>query len=155
MLNVKCQVVSNAKCQMSTAYVDPWDMLNNYCFHVYAQKWHMWNVKCQMSIVKCQVASVKCQMLMLILVTYWTTFVFMSMLKCGICEMSSVKCQMSSVKCQMWNVNCLCWSLGHAEQLLFSCLCSNVAVDGWKYQWFFLTASPCPVSGPIIELVPS
>ena len=26
-------------CQMSTAYVDPWDMLNNFCFHVYAQKW--------------------------------------------------------------------------------------------------------------------
>ena len=24
--------------QMSNAYVDPWDMLNNFCFHVYAQK---------------------------------------------------------------------------------------------------------------------
>ena len=23
---------------MSNAYVDPWDVLNNYCFHVYAQK---------------------------------------------------------------------------------------------------------------------
>ena len=23
---------------MSNAYVDPWDMLNNICFHVYAQK---------------------------------------------------------------------------------------------------------------------
>ena len=23
---------------MSNAYVDPWDMLNNFCFHVYAQK---------------------------------------------------------------------------------------------------------------------
>jgi len=22
---------------MSNAYVDPWDMLNNFCFHVYAQ----------------------------------------------------------------------------------------------------------------------
>ena len=21
-------------------------MLNNFCFHVYAQKWHMWNAKC-------------------------------------------------------------------------------------------------------------
>ena len=37
---VKCQV-SNVKCQMSNAQVDPWDMLNNFCFHVYAQKWHM------------------------------------------------------------------------------------------------------------------
>ena len=26
---------------MSNAYVDPWDMLINFCFHVYAQKWHM------------------------------------------------------------------------------------------------------------------
>ena len=22
---------------MSNAYVDPWDMLNNFCFHVYAE----------------------------------------------------------------------------------------------------------------------
>ena len=25
-------------CHMSNAYVDTWDMLNNFCFHVYAQK---------------------------------------------------------------------------------------------------------------------
>ena len=25
-------------CQVSNAYVDPWDMLNNFCFHAYAQK---------------------------------------------------------------------------------------------------------------------
>ena len=42
---VKCQV-SSIKCQMSNAYVDPWDMPNNFCFHVYAQNscfgmtWH-------------------------------------------------------------------------------------------------------------------
>ena len=82
--------------------------------------------------------------------TCWTTFVFMSMLKSDICQMSSVKCQVSSVKCHIssvkWQVSnvkcqmskwlclcmtchvkCLCWSLGHAEQLLFSCLCSKVA----------------------------
>ena len=23
--------------------VDPWDMMNNFYFHVYAQKWHMSN----------------------------------------------------------------------------------------------------------------
>ena len=34
-------------CQMSNAYFDPWDMLNNICFNVYAQ------VTCQMSSVKC------------------------------------------------------------------------------------------------------
>ena len=31
---VKCQL-SSVKCQV--AYVDPWDMLNNFCCHVYAQ----------------------------------------------------------------------------------------------------------------------
>ena len=39
------------QCQVSTAYVDPWDMLNNFCFHVYAQKWHMSSVKCQNAYV--------------------------------------------------------------------------------------------------------
>ena len=28
---------SHVICQIN-AYVDPWDMLNNFCFHVYAQK---------------------------------------------------------------------------------------------------------------------
>ena len=30
--------MSSVKCQMSKAYVDPWDTLNNFCFHVLAQK---------------------------------------------------------------------------------------------------------------------
>ena len=29
---------SHVTCHMSNAYVDPWDMLNNFCFDVYAQK---------------------------------------------------------------------------------------------------------------------
>ena len=89
----------------------------------------------------------------LILETCWTTFVFMSMLK--------------SVKLS----GCQVWSLGHAEQLLFSCqcskvsscqvvklsssipwdsghaeqmflcLCSNQTVYRRKWQWFFYTLS--------------
>ena len=62
-------------------------MLNNFCFHVYAQKW---------------------------------VFVIMS-----------------HVACHMSHVKCLSWSLGHAEQFLFSCLCSNIAVYGCKRQCFF------------------
>ena len=87
---------AHVTCHMSNAYayVDSWDMLNNFCFHVYAQKW---------------------------------VFVIMS----------HVACHMSHVTCDMSHVKCLGWSLGHAEQLLFSCLCSNVAVYGWKLQWFF------------------
>ena len=111
-----------------------WDMLNNLCFHVFAQKWvfvimshvtcdmshfacHMSHCACHMSYVKClcwslghaeqllfwcfcskvsicnyvtchmshvacHMSHVLCQMLMLILGTCWTIFVFMSMLKC-------------------------------------------------------------------------
>ena len=29
--------MSHVTCHMSNAYADPWDMLNNFCFHVYAQ----------------------------------------------------------------------------------------------------------------------
>ena len=88
--------LSHVTCYMWNAYVDPLDMLNNFCFHVYAQKW---------------------------------VFVIMS----------HVACHMSHVTCHMSYVKCLCWSLGHAEQFLFSCLCSNVAVYGWKRQCFYLT----------------
>ena len=28
----------NSKFKINNAYVDHWDMLNNFCFHVYAQK---------------------------------------------------------------------------------------------------------------------
>ena len=34
---VTCHM-SHVTCHMSNAYVDPWDMVNNFCFHVYAQK---------------------------------------------------------------------------------------------------------------------
>ena len=29
--------LSHFACHMSNAYVDPWDMQNNFCFHVHAQ----------------------------------------------------------------------------------------------------------------------
>ena len=36
MSHVTCRM-SHVTCLMSNAYVDPWDMLNNFCFYVYAQ----------------------------------------------------------------------------------------------------------------------
>ena len=33
MLHVTCRM-SHVTCLMSNAYVDPWDMLNNFCFHL-------------------------------------------------------------------------------------------------------------------------
>ena len=35
---------------------------------------------------------------------------------------------MSHFACHMSYVKCLCWSLGHAEQLLFSCVSSKVSI---------------------------
>ena len=93
-----------------------------------------------MSHVTLRMSHVICQMLMLILGTCWTTFVLMSMLKSEylwLCHISHFACHMSQCACHMSYVKCLCWSLGHAEQFLFSCLCSNVAVYGWKRQCFF------------------
>ena len=55
------------------------------------------------------------------LLTCWTTFVFMSMLKCGI----YVKCQLSNAHVDPW------------DMLNNFCLCSNVAVYGWKWHCFF------------------
>ena len=108
--------------------------------------------------------------------------------------MSHFACHMSPCACHM-SFKCLCVSLGHAEQLLFSCvsskvsicnyvtcrmshvtcLMSNAYVDPWdmlnnfcfhvyaemslfmgeNVNVFFLTATPSPVTTPIIELVPS
>ena len=106
-------------------------MLNNFCFDVFAQKWVfeiMSHATCCMSHVTLRMSLVICQMLMLILGTCWTTFVFMSMLK----SVSLSSCQVVKLS------SCQVWSLGHAEQVLFPCLCSKVAVYSWKWQSVFL-----------------
>ena len=67
MSHFACQMshvrhIAHVTCHMSNAYVDPWDMLNNFCSHVYAQKWAfviMSHVTCRMS----QLPHVTCQML--------------------------------------------------------------------------------------------
>ena len=85
--------------------LDMLNMLNSFCFHVYAQKW---------------------------------LFVIMSHVICD--HMSHFACHMSYIKWLWWflghvvtvtvtvPVTCLCWSLAHAEQFLFSCLCSKVNI---------------------------
>ena len=42
--------------------------------------------------------------------------------------MSHDTCHILPFTCHMLYVKCLCWSLGHAEQLLFSCLYSKVSI---------------------------
>ena len=57
MLHVTCHI-AHVTCHMSNAYVDPWDMLNNFCFHVCAQKL----VFVIMSLVTFRMSHVTCYM---------------------------------------------------------------------------------------------
>ena len=112
---------------MWNAYVDPLDMLNNFCFHVYAQKW----VFVIMSHVTFRLSHVTCYM--------WNAYVDPLDMLNNFCFlvyaqkwvfviMSHFACHMSHCACHMSYVKCLCWSLGHSEQLLFSCLYSKVSI---------------------------
>ena len=81
-----------------------------------------------------------------ILGTCWTTFVFMSMLKSRCKFVKCVRCVrcvrcVKCVKCSKY----LCWSLGHNEQLLFSCLCSKVAYM-WNVKCQVVSFVKCQVS---------
>ena len=49
------------------------------------------------------------------------------MLKSNPCNFTVYDC-LSCCHVMLSYIKCLCWSLGHAEQLLFSCLCSEVTV---------------------------
>ena len=78
---------------MSNAYVDPRDMLNNFCFHVYAQKGQA----------------------------------ELNGMVQGARSFAGNEILWSKVSsCQVVKL-----SLGHAEQLLFSCLCLKVTVQRW------------------------
>ena len=100
------------------------------------------------------------------LLTCWTTLVFMSMFKSH-----SKFHTLSLTLSHSFNLS---FTLSrHADQLLFSCLCSKFAVYRWKCQCFFFdlmgffltklfiyaffgtTSPPSPVTLPFIELVPS
>ena len=106
----------------------------------------MWHVTFCMSHDKLRMSHVIYKMLMVILGTCWTTFVLMSLLKSEylkLCHMPHVACHMSHCACHLSYVKCLCWSLGHAEQILFSCLCSKVGIYRWKWQCVFLDSHRC------------
>ena len=150
----------NVRQKLGTTNIWCLKVLNNFCFHVFAQKWVfviMSHVTCHISHVRCHMS--QCDMLFVKCLS-WSSGHSEQILFSCVCSKVSicnyVTCHMSHVTCHMSYVKCLCWSLGHAEQFLFSCLCSNVAVYGCKRQCFFLTPpAPSPVSQPIIELVPS
>ena len=93
--------LSLVTCYMWNAYVDPLEMLNNFCFHVNAEKWVfviMSHVTCHISDVTLCMSYVKC--LLLILGTCWTTFVLMCKLRVFVI-MSHVTFHLSHVTCYM------------------------------------------------------
>ena len=92
MSHVTCRM-SHITCLMSNAYVDPWDMLNNFCFHVYAQKWVFVYVL---------------YMLMLILGTCWTILFSCLCAKVSICNY--VTCHISPFACHMLYIKCFWFS---------------------------------------------
>ena len=84
----------------------------------------MWHVTFRMSDVTCHIANVTCHMS--------NAFVGPWDMLINFCfDVHAQKWAfviMSHVTCRMSHVKCLCWSLGHAEQLLFSCLYSKVSI---------------------------
>ena len=83
------------------------------------------------------------------LLTCWTTFVFMSMLK----SHSLTLTLSHSLNVSLSHSHSFTFSFTHsrhAEQVLSSCLCSKVTVYSRKLQWFF-----DPVSLDVTDLVPS
>ena len=140
MSHVTCHIshitchIAHVICHISNAYVDSLDMLNNFCFHVYAQKW----VFIIMSHVTFRLSHVTCYM--------WNAYVdpldmlnnfcFHVYAQKWVFVISHVRCHMSH--CASHYVKCLCWSLGHAEQLLFSCVSSKVTVYRLEWQCVFV-----------------
>ena len=113
-------------CKLALSHSLTLDTLNNFCFHVYAQK--SLSLFLNLTLFQSLIHSLS---------TCWTSFVFMCKLKSKYLKL----CNMSHVACHMSYVKCLFRSLVHAEQLLFSCLCSNVTLYTWKYQCFFFTTT--------------
>ena len=159
MLHVTFRL-SHVTCyNMWNACVDPWDMLNNFCFHVYAQKWVfviMSHVTCHISHVRCHMSHCACHMPYMKCLCWFLRHAEQLLFWC-LCSKVSIcnylTCHMLHVTCHMSYVKCLCWSLGHAEIFFFismlKCCCLRV-----KMSMLFLT-SPSPVTEPIMELVPS
>ena len=64
----------------------------------------------------------------------------------GACQMSRICYVLHGLKDS--TVKCLSWYLGHAEQLLFSCLCSKLTVYRWTWRcfWDHVHITPHPLT---------
>ena len=99
--------LSHVTCYMWNAYVDPLDMLNNFCFLVYAQKWvfvimshfacHMSHCLCQMSHCAFHMSCVKCLCWSLV----HSEQLLFSCVSSKVIIYNYVTCHMLHVLCQM------------------------------------------------------
>ena len=109
--------LSHVTCYMWNACVDPWDMLHNFCFHDYAQKWvfiiisyvtcHISHVTGHISHCTYHMSYVKCLCWSL---GHAEHFLFsclcskVSIINYVICDMSHFACHMSHVTLRMSHV---------------------------------------------------
>ena len=150
--------LSHVTCYMWNAYVDPLDMLNNFCFLVYAQKWvfvimshfacHMSHCLCQMSHCAFHMSCVKCLCWSLV----HSEQLLFSCVSSKVIIYNYVTCHMSHVTCLMSNAyvdpcdmpNNFCFHV-YAQMSLFM----GVNVNG-----FIATSTPSPVTNPIAYVDP-
>ena len=156
--------LSHVTCYMWNAYVDPLDMLNNFCFLVYAQKWvfvimshfacHMSHCLCQMSHCAFHMSCVKCLCWSLV----HSEQLLFSCVSSKVIIYNYVTCHMSHVACHMSHVTCLMSNAYVDPWDMLNNFCFHVYAQMSLFMGendnAFLTWS-CPVSEPIIELVPS
>ena len=140
--------LSHVTCYMWNAYVDPLDMLNNFCFLVYAQKWvfvimshfacHMSHCLCQMSHCAFHMSCVKClcwslvhseQLLFSCVSSKVIIYNYVT------CHMSHVACHMSHVACQMLKlIVATCWTIIVFMSML-KCWCLWVKMTMVIFSW--------------------
>ena len=68
--SLSCCHVMLSYCHMSSDYVDHWDMLNNFCFHVYAQKL-LFMIVCHAVMVSCHAVMLSCCHMSSVYVDHW------------------------------------------------------------------------------------
>ena len=149
--------LSHVTCNMWNAYVDPLDMLNNFCFLVYAQKWvfvimshfacHMSHCLCQMSHCAFHMSCVKCLCWSLV----HSEQLLFSCVSSKVSICNYVTCRMSHVICQMLmlTVGTCRTSFVFISMLKIRCLGAKIAMD------FLGPQQPHPILWEFIELVPS
>ena len=129
--------LSHVTCYMWNAYVDPLDMLNNFCFLVYAQKWVfviMSHFACHIAYLRCHIAHFTYHVSCLCWSLVHSEQLLFSGVSSKVIIYNYVTCHMSHVTCHMSHVKCLCWSLGHVDPWdMLNNFCFHVYAQKWVF----------------------